>query len=309
MIISEIQNLKNPTLTNKQRIIVKCDNCGKEWEIPLLNQKNGFKKYNKDLCRGCKQHFQVLNGKRKQQYINAGLGAKRALSGKTIEEILGKQKAEEVIKKNSEANKGKNNANYGGKYSHGWGEEKWKDKFKEKTINEIWGDEKANQMKKQYSISRTGKGNNMYGKPSPQGSGNGWSGWYKGWFFRSLKELSFMVNVIERFHFKWKSAETREYKIDYVDWKGNNRTYHPDFIVDDQYLIEIKPKSLWNSDNVKRKKDAAIKFCNNKNLKYKLTESIKPITFKEIQCLIENGDLIFTKRYKEKYDKYITNLK
>jgi hypothetical protein len=36
----------------------------------------------------------------------------------------------------------------------------------------------------------------MYGKPSPQGSGNGWSGWYKGKYFRSIMELSFIVEYL-----------------------------------------------------------------------------------------------------------------
>jgi hypothetical protein len=39
----------------------------------------------------------------------------------------------------------------------------------------------------------------MYGKPSPNGSGNGW-------YFISLHELSYMVNVIERFKLKWNSG-------------------------------------------------------------------------------------------------------
>ena len=34
----------------------------------------------------------------------------------------------------------------------------------------------------------------MYGRFSPRGSGNGWSGWYKEWYFRSLLELSYMIN-------------------------------------------------------------------------------------------------------------------
>jgi len=51
----------------------------------------------------------------------------------------------------------------------------------------------------------------MYGKPAPIGSGNGWSGWYKGWYFRSLLELSFMINVIERFKMSWQNAETKKH--------------------------------------------------------------------------------------------------
>ncbi|MBR4316812.1 MAG: hypothetical protein IKP65_07630 [Alphaproteobacteria bacterium] len=43
------------------------------------------------------------------------------------------------------------------------------------------------ELKKKYSEKSKGKNNPMYGKPAPKGSGNGVSGWYKGWFFRSLR--------------------------------------------------------------------------------------------------------------------------
>ena len=82
----------------------------------------------------------------------------------------------------------------------------------------------------------------MYGKPAPIGSGNGWSGWYKGWYFRSLLELSFMINVIERFNMPWISAENQTYKISYVDTNLKQRNYYADFIIDNKYIVECKPK-------------------------------------------------------------------
>ena len=65
-----------------------------------------------------------------------------------------------------------------------------------KSIYKIWlekyGKEEAdarwNEFKKKQSVLNSGKNNNMYGKPSPNGSGNGWKGWYKDYFFRSLLE-------------------------------------------------------------------------------------------------------------------------
>lgn len=301
MVISEIKKLKNPTQTSYQRLIIKCDECGREWDSNLLNQLIGYKKYNKDLCRGCKQHRQCILGIRKKQYINAGITAKKRQTGKTLEEILGKEKAHIAKQKNSKANSGKNNANFGGIHSHGFGNKEQKDKFKGKTFEEIYGIEKAIKLKKQRSFYSSGERNPMYGKPSPQGSGNGWSGWYKNWFFRSLKELTYMIYVIERFNLKWKNGEQKKYKIDYVDWKGNNRTYHPDFLLEEKYLVEIKPKKLWNSDTVKRKQEAAKKWCDENGLTYKLTICLKQLTFKEIKYLIEKGELVFINRYKEKF--------
>ena len=56
-------------------------------------------------------------------------------------------------------------------------------------------DEKMQAFKKKQSLNNKGVRNAMYGKPSPRGSGNGWSGWYKNFFFRSLRELSFILSM------------------------------------------------------------------------------------------------------------------
>ena len=66
----------------------------------------------------------------------------------------------------------------------------------------------------------------MFGRPTPQGSGNGWKGWYKGWFFRSLKELSYVVNVLEPNGDIWESAEN--IKIPYVNYPSHKgRGFQP----------------------------------------------------------------------------------
>jgi hypothetical protein len=100
----------------------------------------------------------------------------------------------------------------------------------------------------------------------------GWSGWYKGWYFRSLHELSYMINIIERFKFNWKSAERKELKI------------------------------------VQLKKEAAINFCKNKNLIYKLTCPSKLLSLEDIELLINTNKLEFISRYKEKYKQLKINL-
>jgi len=162
----------------------------------------------------------------------------------------------------------------------------------------------SEETKLKISKATSGKNNPMYGKPSPQGSGNGWSGWYKGWFFRSLMELSFMINVIERFNFKWESAENKKYKIEYKDWNNNERTYYADFILNEKYMIEIKPMKLHNSKSIILKKNAAIDFCKKNNLKYKLIDPIKILSKKDLINMIEIKDLKFLEKYKEKFNNY-----
>ena len=61
------------------------------------------------------------------------------------------------------------------------------------TFEEFYGQEKAKVIKEKFSLRMRGKNNHMYGKPSPNGSGNGWSGHYGSFYFRSLLELSFLI--------------------------------------------------------------------------------------------------------------------
>lgn len=152
------------------------------------------------------------------------------------------------------------------------------------------------EYKELQSKLNSGKNNPMYGKPSPHGSGNGWSGWYNDWYFRSIKELSYMINVIERFKLTWKSAECSDLRIDYNHFNGSSRTYTADFLLNDKYLVEIKPKRLWESPTVKQKQNAALEFCNNNNLIYKLTD-ITPLTNNEIILLYTSNKIRFTKQY------------
>jgi hypothetical protein len=182
-----------------------------------------------------------------------------------------------------------------------------------KTFYEVWvekygieiANEKMISFKQKLSKNVSGKNNPMYGKPSPTGSGNGWSGWYKGWYFRSFRELTYMVKIIERFNLSWESGESNKYKISYVDYKGSNRNYFPDFIINNKYIIESKPKKLWNSDNVIRKKESAIRFAKKNNLIYKMVD-IGKLTDNEIKKLYDLGKIKFIDRYEKLYKTKIS---
>lgn len=177
-----------------------------------------------------------------------------------------------------------------------------------KTVYQLWiekyGKEEADKKQAEFISNHSerfsGKKNPMFGKPSPKGSGNGWKGWYKNWFFRSFRELSYMIKVIEQNKFEWKSAETADLAIPYIDWKGNTRTYFADFLID-KTLVECKPTRLINSPSVSIKRIAALKFCKEKGLKYEIIDP-EMLNDSEIQLLIESGQIRLTKRYQEKYD-------
>lgn len=304
MILSSIKSnyTKQKGIDQTQQILICCDNfeCQKQYEISILAQKSCFKKYQKDLCRGCQQKEQIKLGIRGKQYINAGKSIQKKFTGKNYIEIYGKEKALNIKKSMSLKASGKNNSMYG-RNDQCSGLINYGKSHKGKTNIEIFGKEKAKNIQNKLSQASSGKNNPMYGKPAPKGSGNGWSGWYKGTYFRSLKELSFIINVLERFNFKWETGENKNYQIKYFDYWENEKTYFADFIIEDKYLVEIKPKKLWNSDLVKRKKESAIQFCQEKGLKYKLIDPNKTLSNNDIKILIEENKLQFIKRYQEKF--------
>lgn len=177
---------------------------------------------------------------------------------------------------------------------------------------EVWcdkyGEEEARQrqdaVKKVLSEKFSGKLNPMYGKPSPQGSGNGWSGWYKGWFFRSLRELAYVVKCLEATGRTWRTAERADLQVEYINWQGTKRTYRADFLVDEKYLVEVKPARLHSSRTIRDKAEAAEEFCQNKGLQYML-EDPPILTDQEIAALREKGLIRFTDRYEQMFtEKY-----
>jgi len=181
-----------------------------------------------------------------------------------------------------------------------------------KPVYEIWvekyGIEEADRRQaadnERKSIASKGKNNPMYGKPAPQGSGNGWSGWYKGWYFRSLRELSYMIKVIEKENLKWKTTESKEFAIPYINYDGVERNYFPDFLLEGNRLIECKPKRLHASVSVLLKKEAAERYCLKRNWTYELLEP-EMLSEEEILEIYKLGLIKFLPRYEEKFkEKY-----
>lgn len=197
-------------------------------------------------------------------------------------------KTEEFKQKISEKTKGMNNPMYG------------------KTVYDIWvkkyGKDIANIKMSDYrelqSKLNSGKNNSMYGKPAPINSGNGICGWYKSWFFRSLLELSYMIFVIERFNLKWESGENEKYKITYsID--GKDKNYFPDFIINEKYIVECKPKKLLQTNLNKIKFEFAEKYCDENGFIFKKRD-IPKIKKEELINLIDNGLVVLTNKWKNK---------
>ena len=200
------------------------------------------------------------------------------------------------IRKNAKILRGKDNLSYG-KSPYQW----WTEKYGVDVANK-----KLQELTQKQSIAAQGEKNSMYGKPSPRGSGNGWSGWYKGWFFRSIHELSYMINVIEKNGWKWESGEQKKFAIPYVNWEGAQRTYFADFILDGETVVECKPKRLHKSVTVQSKQQGALKFCSENGLTYRI-ECPVLLSTDEMKKLHDCGKIKFLPRYEkmflEKYGK------
>ena len=267
----------------------KCSNCGESIYYKKLCDFNRAEK-NKTKCKRCCR-LGVLNpffGKKHTEDTIKNFSEKRIENNHIYQ-------TEEFRKKQSINTSGENNPMYG-KCVY--------DRWLEKYGKEI-ADEKNNNMKIKLSEKRSGENNPMYGKPSPIGSGNGWSGWYKNYYFRSLTELSFILNVIERFGFTFESGEKKKYKIQYLE-NDIKRSYFPDFVLNNKYIVECKPKKLQELKTNILKKESAIKFCEKNGYIYKIIDVLFSLDFEKIKTLYENGDIIFTEKSKMKYINYNT---
>ena len=245
------------------KILCRCEVCGLEFcrRFYRITVKNPGK-----YCKHCATVIRIREYNKSQ-------------TGKTWEELHGKEAAEKM-KVNASKRLSKRRKS-GDLQNVTWSVINKSNKGK--TFEEIYGKEKAAELKEKLSERFSGENNPMFGKPSPKGSGNGWSGWYKNFYFRSLLELSFLI----REQRELKSAES--IKIPYIDFDGTARTYHPDFICENT-LIEIKPKKLLGTATNKLKFEAGKKFCENNDFQFKiLTEDdIEKLSDEEIQQLYDS---------------------
>jgi hypothetical protein len=101
------------------------------------------------------------------------------------------------------------------------------------------GGKEAVEARRQRLIkSKLGKRNPMFGKAPPGNVGQGYSGRYKSFHFRSLLELSFIL-ACETRNIKVVSAECNSFTYYFNGIEG---TYRPDFFLPEtNEFIEIKP--------------------------------------------------------------------
>ena len=295
MIITELARTKKGKIIGTQRVFVACDKCDKNYDLRYSAVIENRNNYGDDLCRSCRQKVQYQNSSRTSHFKIYNLSDSNKGS---FEERYGEEKAAAIKKAFSDKKSGENNPNFGGKYSTGKEMVLANMQYKGKSYEDRYGEEKAILVKQKLSEKMSGENNPMYGKPSPVGSGNGWSGWYHGIYFRSLLELSYMKYLRDN-NISYINGETLS--IPYVI-NNKSRNYYPDFIIDNK-IIEIKPYKLINSDINKCKFEAAKKLYKDNFIV--LTErDIIVLNFDEINTLVNEGAIVFIDRYKDKFEKW-----
>ena len=247
-----------------------CPQCNKELEYTNIKNRNKANKL-KTICGSCRAKEvqsrpdvkQQVSAFRKKAYIgknNPFYGKKH--SPETIAKIRANRRHEiyktsEYRKKISSITTGSKNPMFGKNI-----EEIWRAKYGESGANE-----RRIALSKKRSENAKGSKNSMYGKPPSVGAGSGWGGWYKDWYFRSLKELTYVLQIEEN-NWRWESAECKQYAIPYTDNNGVEKTYRADFVVNGKMLVEVKPERLMNSVSNCLKRDAAIGYCKERGLQY-----------------------------------------
>jgi len=293
----------------EKKFVRRCPICSKELFHTTKKHRNRAEKLGQ-WCAKCRsaevqsRPASKIIHKLQSERMKKNVGEKNYFYGRhhtqeTKEKIVANRdysiwKTDDFKKKMSEVTSGKNNPMYG------------------RSPYDIWllkygkaeADKRMESFRRKKSEQTKGEKNPMYGRPTPQGAGNGWSGWYKGWFFRSLKELSYMIQVIEVMGWQWESAETKELSIPYKDYKGDDRTYRADFLINKDTLVEVKPKKLMTSISNTLKKEAAVQFCEVKGLQYKMVD-VKKLPDERIRKLYDSGQIKFTKTYDKKMKEKI----
>jgi hypothetical protein len=286
---------------NKKSFERLCPICNKKLihSYSYESQKNQIIKDNR-CCRSCSSKEKQV--KYKEKYTSALKKLNESQKGEN-NPFYGKHHSNEFknkLKKDregkqlhttqsknllSQASKGSNNPMHGRKVFDIW---------VEKYGHDI-ALQKEKEWKEKLSKRNSGENNPMYGKPTPHSAGKGTSGYYKGFHFRSLHELHYILTVLEPNNIPLVSAGKSIYKIPYIDFNGHNRTYVADFIVNNS-LIEIKPNKLINSKFVQLKATYAKTFCESKNMTYQLIGmDAKDINYILIKEKYKEGLVVFNK--------------
>jgi len=270
-----------------------CPKCGTEIKHSEKSNRDSAVKKGQ-LCRKCGCNTPERIQKQKELFS----GTKNPFYGKkhSQEMILRfknrkvSQHQMDVLKSGACAKRGKENGMYGRSIYSVWVEK--------------YGKEEADKRQKECSRKKSEWFKFHYDpsthKSPPFGCGSGWGGWYNGWYFRSLAELTYMIEEIEKNHLRWSKGESSTISIFYEE-DGKIRRYFPDFIIGSR-MIEIKPVKLMGTKKNQLKKTAAEKYCQDRGMTYEQLDA-GILTFSRLVELTMQNKVIFDKKTFLKFEK------
>lgn len=134
-----------------------------------------------------------------------------------------------------------------------------------------YGLQKSSDMKRKISEKVSGKKNGMFGRTSRQRykTNIGRNGTYKGKFFRSILELSFLKHL-ENLGISIDDIQYEHYKIPYI-FNNEAHVYIADFYVPKlNVLYEVKHSTELNEPKNVAKFYAAKEYCNKNNIQFQI---------------------------------------
>jgi hypothetical protein len=204
----------------------------------------------------------------------------------------------------SELTSGENNPMYG-RHDHVHGLKRFANEKIGKTLEEIHGIEEALEIRRKRSIAFQGEKNPAFGKVYTN-AGKSIKGHYKGIFFRSLLEYSFIKHLESLGIDIHKDLDYECFQVKFM-FENICRTYKPDFYVISQKIVyEVKPFYVLKHTPALQlaKWDAMRNFLNEQKIKFEI------ITEKDFPKI----DFDFAKQdseviWKEETFKYFKNKK
>lgn len=149
--------------------------------------------------------------------------------------------------------------------------------------------------------ARHGPDNGQFGKPSPKGSGHGISGHYKQYYFRSTFEY-FAIKLFENSETIFQELDVAKAKI--IVRLPDNKNYRPDFLINNDTIVEVKPSGLITNETVLLKKKCCLEQF--PQFKYQfMTEHDLNIDMSILREDVDNGIVIIDKGKQIRYNKNI----
>lgn len=168
-----------------------------------------------------------------------------------------------------------------GRHDHVHGLKRFAKEKSGKTLEEVHGIKLAGQLRARRSLAAQGSRNPAYGKIYANG-GKSVKGYYKGMFFRSLLEYSFMKHLERRGVSLENDVDYERFVIPY-SLDGRQRTYRIDFFVKSENVAyEVKPAYVLRKPGLQQVKwDAARTFLGQRGVVFKIVteHDFEKVTF------------------------------